>query len=251
MNAPGLAAQRSTTNAEMVAAHYEEIETRHSFRRYRGLPMICVPGLHELAGELARRYLRPGARVLDVGCGRGAFALRMADAGFEVDAWDLLDTCACKDRVNFRQVAAEEAPAGPEYSGIFMLELLEHTESPVGLIRRYAQRLEVGGHLVVSTPNLNSSISRSWFFLSGRHWYFEDRNLRTDGHVSPVHDFQLEHALDEAGLELVGRFRTPETRSLGIGAHWLANRLLQAYEFLKGGRAESGPVAITVARRRA
>jgi len=235
--------------SDSVAKYYENIEELDRIRRYKGIPMICVEGLHELVHEIAVKYVDRGQQILDVGCGRGAFALRMADAGYKADACDILDHCMCKDHVNFFCVSAEEARFDKKYAAIFLLEILEHTDSPFSVVRQYAKHLEPGGYLIVSTPNVDSSISRSWFMLSGRHWYFEDINVKSDGHINPIHDFQLNHIFAELDLEQVERASVHESRVLRFGIHWLTYQLLQAYQSVKRIPRNNGPATVTVVRK--
>ncbi len=214
---------------------------------YRGLPMICVEGLHEQVAEEARRLLPAGARVLDVGCGRGAFALRMADLGFEVEACDLRDHCMCKDRVRFIKGSAESLEPTRTYDAIFMLELLEHLEDPFGVMRKYLSALSPGGHLVVSTPNVDSALSRAWFLLTGRHWYFDHHNVEGDGHITPIHGFQMEAFLRGAEVKWVDRIAGPEQRKVRPGLLWALRKL--AHVRSRDSKAREGASTIYVLRR--
>lgn len=214
---------------------------------YKGLPMICVEGLHERVAEEAVRLLRPGARVLDVGCGRGAFALRMADLGYEVDACDLRDHCMCKERVRFIQGSAESLEPTRTYDAIFMLELVEHLEDPFGVLRRYLEVLAPGGYLVVSTPNVDSALSRAWFLLTGRHWYFDHHNVEGDGHITPIHGFQMEAFLRGAKVTWVDRVPGPERRKVRPGLLWALRALARSRS--RDPKSHEGASTIYVMRR--
>lgn len=214
---------------------------------YKGLPMICVEGLHDRVADVATRLLRPGARVLDVGCGRGAFALRMADLGYEVDACDLRDHCMCKDRVRFIHGSAESLEPSRTYDAIFLLELVEHLEDPFGVMRKYLSALSPGGYLVVSTPNVDSALSRAWFLLTGRHWYFDHHNVEGDGHITPIHGFQMEAFLRGAGVKWVDRIAGPERRKVRPGLLWALRALAHARS--RDDKARDGASTIYVMQR--
>lgn len=233
--------------AQTVAEYYSLKVDRLS--AYRGIPMICAEGLHETVAEAAVELLRPGQSVLDVGTGRGAFALRMADLGFQVDACDTNDLCMCRDAVNFLPVTAEDLGASEAYDGIFMIELLEHVESPFGLIRKYSEQLRPGGHLFITTPNVDADFSRAWFLITGRHWYFEQRHLDNDGHITPLHDFQLQHVFDELGLETVRRFDTVSEPRIDAGLFRGLNFAYRWYRRLKRQSPITGLVSVYVVRK--
>jgi len=211
--------------------------------------MICVQGLHEQVASIAASYLERDSRVLDVGTGRGAFALRMADEGRDVDACDIRDLCMCKHRVRFIHGSAESLEPARRYHAIFMLELLEHVEAPFEVIRKYAQHLEPGGYLIFSTPNVDSDLSRAWFFLTGRHWYFEPHNVAGDGHITPIHHFQVEKFLESAPFQLVARHDGPEGRRIRWGILKGLLGLMQVRRWLRRERPCRGASAIYVLKR--
>ena len=232
---------------QTMREYYEENVDR--MPGYKGIPMICVDGLHELVAETARRFISPGQKILDVGCGRGAFARRMHDQGFDVDACDLYDLCMCKDEVNFTCAKAEELDLKQVYDCVFMIELIEHTESPFDLIRRYGSLVKPGGYLIFTTPNVDSDISRAWFLLTGRHWYFEQHNVTGDGHIMPVHDFQVRHHLQESPLRIVDKIDGLENRSVSPGAFWGLLKLYRLYQKMKGLNSNDGTVSLYVLRK--
>lgn len=67
--------------------------------------------------------LTPGALVLDLGCGPGNAAARLADAGFVVDAWDaaagMVALASRHEGVNARQAGFEDLDATGVYGGIW------------------------------------------------------------------------------------------------------------------------------------
>ena len=239
----------TTSSRATIARFYEQVDQATHLDSYRGIPMLCVHGLHERIAEEATRLLRRGSRVLDVGCGRGALSLRLADLGFQVDACDVYDHCQCKERVHFVQGTAEEVDLEGDYDAVFLVELLEHTEAPFAVIRRCRSLLKPGGLLFISTPNVDSDFSRAWFFLKGRHWYFEDSNLRNDGHITPIHRFQLEHVFRENGLEVLEDVRFADRRRARPGLQWLLVRLLKLLRRLGKRPDAGGEVTLQVVRR--
>jgi SAM-dependent methyltransferase len=105
-----------------------------------------------------------GDRVLDVGCGEGAFTAALAAAGalavgVDVAAEPLRRARARHPALDFRLVAAE--PAGDRrlpfphsaFDAVWAGELLEHLHDPPTLLDEVRRVLRAGGRLLVSTPD--------------------------------------------------------------------------------------------------
>lgn len=103
-----------------------------------------------------------GRRVLDVGCGGGLLAEAMAVRGADVLGIDM-SAVAIKvaqehaqqnglESVRYRQVPIEDLDED-KFEVITCLEMLEHVPDPEAIIQQCAQRLQPGGHLILSTIN--------------------------------------------------------------------------------------------------
>jgi 2-polyprenyl-3-methyl-5-hydroxy-6-metoxy-1,4-benzoquinol methylase len=132
--------------------------------------------------ELVRRLPRPVGRVLDVGCGRGAAAAGLREAGatwisgVELDAEAAQDASARYDEVRAGRVEEElEAVSGP-FGTILAYDVLEHLVDPWALVGRLHDVAAPGARLHVSVPN-------------ARHWsLLRDLLLRgTFGYTSAEH----------------------------------------------------------------
>jgi len=122
-----------------------------------------------------------GARVLDVGCGRGEFlellATRKAD-GIGIDADEAMISEV--SRKGLHAIAAEavtylEANVG-EFDGIFAAHLIEHmgAEDVQGLVRVAVKALKPEGRLILVTPNpqnLQMQLRDFWIDLQHVRFY--------------------------------------------------------------------------------
>ncbi|MBI2600300.1 class I SAM-dependent methyltransferase [Candidatus Daviesbacteria bacterium] len=99
-----------------------------------------------------------GKKVLEIGCGIGAFAKILAERGFEVVATDISSFIINKAKrnitgVNFRVLDIEKGTNHEEkFDYIFAFEVLEHLSNPIKALENMKKKLGKKGVLIFSTP---------------------------------------------------------------------------------------------------
>ncbi|MBL8849961.1 MAG: class I SAM-dependent methyltransferase [Planctomycetaceae bacterium] len=130
--------------------------------------------------QFLTRQLPPGARVLDVGCGRGVALRALARAGFEAHGFERsADAVQGVDpRVQVRIADDLSAADYPEdyFDAVIIWHVLEHVRNPGEVLLEIARILKPGGRIIVAVPNYSSLQSRwagsAWFHLDlPRHLY--------------------------------------------------------------------------------
>jgi len=194
------------------------------------------PRTHETVAAL----LDPpdGKFVLDLGAGPGNFTAYLEQLGYSVIAIDI-DERDYRDAGHARApfVASnldEPLPALPgPLQGAVAIEVIEHLENPLGLVRSIAERLESGGWLIVTTPNVLSLSSRLELLIRGHDFQFSDEDYRANGHISPVSLLQLRRIGRRVGLTTervtynVGRIPLPRLRQrVMLRGNWACSELL-------------------------
>lgn len=193
--------------------------------------LAWIPPLVEIA-EHAVLWLpvsRRG-RLLDVGCGDGAFLERMRDFGWEIAG-------AEPDPRARRAAAARLGPDVPlatelddpvlqaeSFDAVTLSHVIEHVPDPLATLRDCTRLLAPGGLLVCLTPNTASLGARSF----GPHWLHWD----PPRHLHLFDPDSLAELVTGCGLAL------QRVSSPGSSAHfvWQASTLLERRGRLPGAR---------------
>jgi SAM-dependent methyltransferase len=173
---------------------------------YRGRLIHADTRLHDQAAQLVVHVARPGAAVLDVGAGAGAFSTRLMDLGYSVTAVDANEGEFDCPGVPFSRVDLNRDSLSSVLSCQFdlacCLEVIEHVENPWQLLRNLRAIVKPDGKLVLSTPNTTSFLSRLIFLRTGRFHQFQVDDLEY-GHINPVSNFELTLIAVRSGWRIV------------------------------------------------
>jgi 2-polyprenyl-3-methyl-5-hydroxy-6-metoxy-1,4-benzoquinol methylase len=170
---------------------------------------MAAAGLHEKAFGIFRKYVSSGARVVDLGGGKGAWAKRLYGAGYAVTACDFE---VPKERFEFpyHQVDLNqnfgERLGNGRFDAVSIIEVIEHLENPRHTFRQIKSLLKSGGIVILTTPNASGLYSRLRFFFTGQMAMFTDRAyaIRT-GHITPLTAWQLEKVFSENNMKVLER----------------------------------------------
>lgn len=124
-------------------------------------PVTGYPTL--LAGYLLRRYgLAPGARLLDLACGRGEMLAAFAQAGLDACGLDQApDAGFCAPNLPIFQadVAKDRYPFEDDsLDAVFLKSVIEHVWEPGHMLAEILRVLKPGGRIIVLTPDFSSCV---------------------------------------------------------------------------------------------
>ena len=98
-----------------------------------------------------------GARVLDVGCGVGQVAARIAEAGFEAHGVDVSEPNIARARQFNPRCQIYDGRRLPfpdkHFAAAGALNVLEHVDEPEAFITELVRVVAPGGRIVLSSPN--------------------------------------------------------------------------------------------------
>jgi len=140
--------------------------------------------------------VKSGNRLLDMGCGNGAFLLRARKAGWIVTGVDFdskaVDVARSRG-LDVRLGGIEELDLEDEQFDVITLShVIEHVHHPVEVLQACYKLLKKGGFLWVETPNIKSEGHR----IFGANWF----HLDPPRHLMIFNLDSLSNALSDVGF---------------------------------------------------
>lgn len=183
---------------------------------YAARDLMVVDWLGWYHREGLRRLPVRGGRLIDVGCGNGAFVAAARDRGFDASGIDFSEKAIESGRLHFGldtlyamsidELRSREG-AG-RFGTVTAFEVLEHMDDVDHFLNDLVSLLAPGGHLVVSVPNRER-----------RPWLLEEGDL-------PPHHFTrwnartLRHHMSRHGLDVRSLSVCPTRVTVGALLHY-------------------------------
>jgi 2-polyprenyl-3-methyl-5-hydroxy-6-metoxy-1,4-benzoquinol methylase len=127
---------------------------------WESLPAGLTPSDFELRRRFLLEHVSAGARVLDVGCGEGAFAAELSAAGADVVAVDVAEEPLRRARLlhpelDLRVIDGEGrwALEDASFDVVWAGEVIEHVADTAAWLSEARRVLRSGGSLLLSTPD--------------------------------------------------------------------------------------------------
>ena len=189
------------------------------------LPVYACIKTHLRAAQLFSEWPRD-LKVLELAAGSGAFARRLLEMGFNVEACDLFpDQFRVPGvAIKFADLSARLPYADQSFDVLSCLEGIEHLEDQFAFIRECWRVLRPDGRMLVSTPNILGLASRWRYFWTG--FFPLATRPMNEHHKAPVHDhinlityYELRYILRTTGF-VIDRITTDRIRKYGLLHGW-------------------------------
>lgn len=199
----GLGSLHPMPDPDRVRSFYRAPYYGSGGRKFTRVIERLVAAVADARARTVALALRPGARILDVGCGRGLWLTGLVEQGFDVHGFEVSDDAVegIDPRIEVRidwDLAAAGYP-GEHFDCVLLWHVLEHLPAPRRTLEEVHRLLRPGGCLLLAIPNLNSLQASwagpAWFHLDPpRHLYHFplaalERLLASSGFV----DFEVSH----------------------------------------------------------
>lgn len=152
-------------------------------------------------------FVKPGSRVLDVGCSSRTLSRPLVDKGCVVFGVELDPHAAAQARsvcadVLVGDIETVELPyEHASFDVVLCGDVLEHLRDPAGTLMRLRPLLRQGGLLVLTTPNVANWAIRLNLLL-GR-WRYTERGILDRTHVHLFTRATLVETLENTGYRIV------------------------------------------------
>jgi glycosyltransferase involved in cell wall biosynthesis/SAM-dependent methyltransferase len=157
---------------------------------------------HSTVLEIIDR-IRPGQKILDVGCSSGLLAEQVRRRGHYVAGVDVAEEAGVRERVDDFHLWDLDRGV-PDVDGHFDVviaaDVIEHVREPVALLRDLAATLVPGGLMIVSTPNFGHWYSRGR--VATGTFDYDRRGILDEGHLRFFTRRGFLRTVREAGLVL-------------------------------------------------
>jgi 2-polyprenyl-3-methyl-5-hydroxy-6-metoxy-1,4-benzoquinol methylase len=130
--------------------------------------------------------------LLDIGAGSGVIGRQLRERGFQnVDGIEIDNEAITKISPHYRKVDKSISNlGGARYSGIFLLDVIEHLSDPLKMLVEASSLLLPNGRIFISVPNITHWSVRLKMLFG--YFEYEDRGILDRTHL---HFFTKRHLL--------------------------------------------------------
>lgn len=182
----------------------------------------------------AQKMVGANQEVLDIGCGEGFLAAELVKNGNRVTGVDILPQASQSSTLEayYRADLEEgldgviERLNGKRFSGVLLLDVLEHLRSPERILAQCHRLVRHDGRVIVSLPNI-ANITICLMLLSGRFDYTE-RGILDKTHLRFFTRRTARALLKEAGYRVIEEKMTviPVELALGLSTRSIVFKFL-------------------------
>lgn len=178
---------------------------------------------------MAIQAVRPGANVIDIGCGRGYVARELAKKAHHVTGVDQYVPAHSDDpKVSYYQwnLDRDEFPVDlSEFEQVFLLDIIEHLREPDAFMERLRHAaVRRRPEIILTTANIGFFITRLMLLLG--HFNYGRKGILDRTHTRLFTFTSLRELFEQAGYEVIEMKGIPAPYPMAVGRGALGNFLL-------------------------
>ena len=114
--------------------------------------------------KLIKKFIKPGASILDVGCDIGLTVKSLEKNDYYSEGIEVSSIGAqiAKDKIGIKvsNMELKDYSSNIKFDGVLLLDVLEHLYEPVTVLTQCASHMNPGGHIIVHVPHHNGISAR-------------------------------------------------------------------------------------------
>ena len=177
-----------------LGRYYDESYYGKNRKKFWSAVEAGIAALTWMKWRSVRGLLPPGARLLDIGCGRGTLVRMARDAGFDSYGIERSSRQHVLPYVYTKDLADCRFPDG-HFQMVILWHVLEHLRDPRAALAEIHRIVEPQGWLSVAVPNFGGAQAEA----SGRHWF----HLDLPRHLWHFRRRSLDALLEKSGFRVV------------------------------------------------
>ncbi|MBL9188077.1 MAG: class I SAM-dependent methyltransferase [Opitutaceae bacterium] len=187
----------------------------------------------QIRSEMLPLLPRSAHRILDIGCGAGAFGSHLRKHlgrevwGIEPDARAAKKAASHLDRVLAEPLTNSSALPKNYFDCVFFNDVLEHLVDPWESLRLVKTSLKQDGIVIASIPNVRH-FPTLWRLAFRAEWTYAERGILDKTHLRFFTRQTIENIFHETGYKIISIEGINERAVLGAGD----TRLWQYYKLL-------------------
>jgi len=135
-----------------------------------------------------KKFLPPGASILDFGCGQGIFLKIAQKFGYQAFGYDI-DPKANADFYSLKEIPNRF------FDAVVCFDVIEHVDDPQKILKNIGRKLKSNGLLFLTTPNRLGLAGR---IIKNKFW-----GLVPQGHKNVFSLSQMENLLKATGFKII------------------------------------------------
>lgn len=173
---------------------------------YKGISINTSKNTHEKVFDLIDKDTNK--TIVDVPSGRGAFVLRLKDAGFKkVIALDIENILEIEHDNFIQGDMTKKIPLDSDSCDtVVCIDGIEHISKQVDFVSEVNRVLKTKGEIIISTPNISSIRSRWKWLMTGHHHKcnspLDENNPTPLHHISMISYPEMRYLLHTNGFRI-------------------------------------------------